>query len=430
VTTVKTLKRALLFASIPLLSISCCRSSQSEKFSVPVQHNWLFEAGRPAVLRAELGDADSTALEIETVLILDRSLMSEVKDTVLTTSQKVRANSGYTKIRLGRLEPGFYQVNISYTNESGEKQSLDPFNIGCSPEKIVSEKTAKADFDEFWANTLAELATVPMDLQMTLMPENSDSCRNVYRVEYKSLGGVTVGGIYAEPVAEGTYPALVEYMGYGADVYPYHGVDNPETIQFLVSVRDQGIFRDEQQRWIDRGLASKEDFYYRGAFCDAVRAVDFIASREKTDQSRIFGWGESQGGALTWIAASLDHRFRAIAPAVPFLSDYEDYAKIVWWPMWEVFETIEKEGLDKAEVLDMMTYFDVMNFTEKIECPVKMGFGLQDPVCPPHTNFAGYNNVRTEKTWNVYPLCGHGIWQVSEWAEERNRWFKTFESEN
>ena len=38
-----------------------------------------------------------------------------------------------------------------------------------------------------------------------------------------------------------------------------------------------------------------------------------------------------------------------------------------------------------------------------------MGAGLVDDVCPPHINFAAYNQVTTEKSYIVYPLSGHGL---------------------
>jgi len=385
-----------------------------------VENEWIFS--EKDNLHFILESSADTTVDMSVYFVTDRSLMGE-RDTVYSRTRSIRLDGGKSKTVACRfsLEPGFYQVCADFGDSL-----IAPFNIGVSPENVVSETTRKEDFDEFWANNLAELAAVPMDAELTLLPEYSTEKRNVYRVEMTSIDGGRMGGILAEPVAEGTYTTYVEYMGYGADPYYYNGNDNPEAIQFLVSVRGQGIFKNPGDgRWIDQGLESKENFYYKGAFCDLVRAVDFVCSRPGCDQSRLFAHGESQGGAFTWIAASLDHRFTAIAPAVPFLSDYEDYYKIVWWPMWEVMGTADAEGLAREDVYDMLTYFDVMNFTDKIECPVLMGFGLQDPTCPPHTNFAGYNQVRSKKDYICYHNCGHGIWQINEWAEARKEFFET-----
>jgi len=367
---------------------------------------------------------------VEMHLVRDLSLMAESQDTVLSVRKVMNIPAGAGKKVVVpmpvNVDPGFYQVRISWTDNTG-KYDLNPFNIGVNPEEIISEPDAPEDFDAFWEANLAELAAVPMEAKLTLLPEHSNDVRNVYCVEMKSLGGATIGGYYAEPVAEGQFPAYIEYMGYGAEPFIYDPSANPEAIEFLVSVRNQGIFLDTPRNWCDRGLDSKENYYYKGAFCDVVRAVDFIASRTKTDQNRIFAKGESQGGAFTFVSASLDHRLRAITPAVPFLGDYEDYGRIVSWPVWEIYEAADAQGISRTDLLEMLKYFDVKNFTSRIECPVYMSFGLQDPTCPPHTNFSEYNQVRSEKQYWCAPYCGHAMWLVKEWSEIRDQYFKSFE---
>lgn len=36
-----------------------------------------------------------------------------------------------------------------------------------------------------------------------------------------------------------------------------------------------------------------------------------------------------------------------------------------------------------------------------------MGVSLQDPVCPPHTNFSGYKLIKSPKNFIIYTNCGH-----------------------
>lgn len=389
------------------------------------EHDWLFTGSLP-YLKMELRSPEKSESRVELAFVSDTTLMGQ-PDTVLLLKKSVRLRPGKTvtarfDVPLG---PGFYEVRACV-----DGNNLKNFNIGVRPEEIVSGQTKEDDFEAFWKDNLSALAQVPMNPVLTLIPEASSAERNVYRVEMEGLDGARIGGILAEPVAEGRYPAYIEYMGYGAAPFIYRGEEAPETIQFLVSVRGQGLFREDEGRWIDRGLQGKDSFYYRGAFCDVVRAVDFVTSRPGCDSTRVFAMGESQGGAFTWIAAALDPRIKAIAPAVPFLSDYEDYSKIVWWPMWEVFDQAEKEGIDRESLLTTLSYFDVKNFTDRIECPVFMAFGLQDPVCPPHTNFAGYNQVRSaEKKYMCVPYCDHAMWEVDEWMRQRGEWFARIGSE-
>ena len=383
---------------------------------VPVEHEWLWLGDTPYVLNAEVSNTTLKKDEIGIKVLKDIGLVTEpVTALEATAPVKFRNGKGKVSFDISSLEPGFYQVSVG-----GGK----PFNIGIRPEEISSPQDKQPDFDEFWDRTLKELAEVAPEYEMTLMPENSNEQRNVYKVQFKSLGGALMGGYYCEPVKEGKYPSKIEYMGYGAEPYIFDPSSEPETIQFLVSVRGQGIFLGTTPRdWDRQGLADKETYYYRGAYADVVRAIDFIASREKCDPDRIYAQGESQGGAFTWIAASLDNRIAAAAPAVPFLGDFPHYAQIVGWPMGEILEAARNQDIPEEELYKTLSYFDVKNFTDRIKCPLYMSFGLQDSTCPPHTEFAAYNQVRSEKAYFCVPLCGHAMWQQESWTKERMEWF-------
>lgn len=407
-------------STVAVIKDATDKLSQNASIHVPMQHNWIFE-GSDKTIAVDTYGSRSLDVNVTLALVADRSLMLQ-KDTVYCQSASVKAGKA-AKFDLSSLEPGFYQAELSYTSASNCGQ-IKSFNIGIDPLDIVSPADVEDDlFMEFWQQNLAELAKVPMDAVFTKDESHSSELRTSYNVSFRSLGGVEMGGVLCMPVKEGKYPVYIEYMGYGADVYPFDPNSNPERINFMVSVRGQGIFRESEARWIDRGLDSKDNFYYRGAYCDVVRAVDFVCSLPSADTDNIFAQGESQGGAFTIVAAGLDRRIKAAAPAVPFMGDFADYWKIVWWPVWEVFETAQQQNISRQEVLDLLRWFDAKNFARHIECPLIMSFGLQDPTCPPHTNFASYNLVQSEKTYYCAPYCGHGMWAVDEWREVREAFF-------
>jgi cephalosporin-C deacetylase-like acetyl esterase len=72
-----------------------------------------------------------------------------------------------------------------------------------------------------------------------------------------------------------------------------------------------------------------------------------------------------------------------------------------------------------------LTYFDIKNFARRIQCPVLMGIGLQDPVCPCHTNLSSYNLITTPKELHIYPLCGHTV-DYDDWNPRRSAFFEQF----
>lgn len=411
-------------------TIEIIRSANEEisklRMEVPMQHDWIFGSNNKKTLKANVYAPAGQTVDVVCHFVPDTTLMT-TRDTVLSVSCKaVTARNGKASVSIDfpALGPGFYQANITVSG-NGIEYKFNQFNIGIEPEHIISPADRQADFDEFWAATLSELAQVPLNLKMTFSPEHSNELRSSYLVEADSWNGGKMGGYICIPNKEGKYPVELNFMGYGADPFWFDPSSKPERIEFIVSVRDQGIFKGNQERWIDRGLESKETFYYRGAFADCVRAVDLVCSLDKTDASRIVAWGESQGGAFTFATAALDHRIKAAAPAVPFLGDYKDYSKIVWWPVWEVFEVADAQGIAREDLFTMLSYFDIKNFTGKVECPVYMAFGLQDPVCPPHTNFSEYNLLSSEKQYYCAPRCGHGMWEIWDWKNIRDEWFES-----
>ena len=111
----------------------------------------------------------------------------------------------------------------------------------------------------------------------------------------------------------------------------------------------------------------------------------------------------------------------AIAPTIPFLSGYPDYVKTVHWPASVVINKQKELGLSDQEMYQTLSYFDIKNLAPWIKCPVIMGVGLQDEVCPPHTNFSGYNRISTEKEYHIYPLNGHNT--PPSWYDARMKFF-------
>lgn len=359
---------------------------------------------------------------------MELEVRTDFGEPVITLSQTAELHKGGAELNF-TLDPapGFYNA-VLYLVRDGVRTELTRTNLGFNPTLIISDQDKQPDFDSFWAGTLAELAAVDMEPELTLLKEHSNDVREAFRVEMKSFGGETVSGLLYVPVAEGKYPAMISYMGYGSEVWYADPSSNPQMIEFMLCIRNQAFNRKpgEKDDWCTRGLESKETYYYRGAFADAVRAIDFVCSLEKTDTSRVFANGESQGGALTFAAASLDDRLKAIAPSAPFLCDYPDYFALVDWPGNWITQAASDKGISDEDLYTTLSYFDIKNFTDRIQCPVIMAIGLQDPVCPPHTNFSAYNHVKTEKFWICYPFAGHNVWEQQGWPVAKEDFFEKY----
>jgi len=333
--------------------------------------------------------------------------------------------------------PGFYRYTVQFMRDLSVVYE-EKINVGYEPEKINSPMDAKEDFKEFWNNNMEELAKVKSDYKLTLVPEYSQVDYDIYLVEMQSWDNELIRGYYGKPKREGKHPVIVEYMGYGAMPYPptqwWDGFAH-----FVLSIRGQALNLSDNRfdNWMIYGLDNKEEYYYRGAYMDAVRALDFVCSRPEIDIEKVAVRGGSQGGALSFVAAALDKRVKVAAPGIPGFSDYRDWFHIVNWPRsdfeYYILSKVESLNMNSEDaqqyvnaqvdaIYNMLSYFDIKNFAQWIECPLIMGIGMQDEVCPPHINFAAYNQVKSEKRWMACPDCGHST--NNEYNNEAIRFFK------
>ena len=226
----------------------------------------------------------------------------------------------------------------------------------------------------------------------------------------RSYGDIRVRGWYEVPKSKGPHPVILRLPGYGSSMKPIARFK--DMIVFSFNPRGHGNSQDDVKGkpsdfWV-RGLDNKEGYYYQGAYLDCVRAVDFLCSRKEVDQKRIAVKGGSQGGGLSLSTAALDPRISLCAPHIPFLTNWDLYFKTSHWP--EMDKWIEaKESRTWESTLKTMSYFDTMNMATGIKCPVFMGVGLQDAICPPVTNFAVYNRLKGKKDYRVYPHNRHSV---------------------
>ena len=70
--------------------------------------------------------------------------MDNVKDTAFYNTTHVTDSFFTLKFDLSGVDPGFYQVNLSWNNETGSG-TYPVFNIGVDPEKIISPQDKRED---------------------------------------------------------------------------------------------------------------------------------------------------------------------------------------------------------------------------------------------------------------------------------------------
>lgn len=341
---------------------------------------------------------------------------SDFGEEVIKVSYPVKVRSGKSlkiPVEMGALDPGFYNVSLILKSDLDNKRF--DFAIGVRPEEIRSPLDRPDDFDDYWKRARRELDAVAPQFKLTRQEDYCTETREVYLLEMRSLGNILVRGWYMRPVKDGVYPAMLHVQGYSSNKVPGNLYQGDDMVSLALNVRGHGNSCDHVDPgfpgYILYNVDDKETYIYRGAYMDCIRAVDFLYSRAEVDTSRVAVEGGSQGGALSFATAALDNeRIDLCVPHVPFLSDFRDYFKVASWPAGEFFTYFkEHPEIPEDDIYKTLSYIDIKNLAPWIKAPVFMSIGLVDKTCPPHINFAAYNQLSVPREYLVYPNSGHGL---------------------
>ena len=285
-----------------------------------------------------------------------------------------------------------------------------------------------AEFDSFWEKGLAELQA--LDDNVELVPaEFETSIAESFHLYFTGVGGARVHAKLLRPAnISRPHPAVLQFHGYTGDSGDWFDklgfVSEGFTVASLDCRGQAGYSTDNGMvtgntlhGHIIRGLedalnGSPEKMLFRQVFLDTAQLARIVMDMPDVDKKRVGAMGGSQGGALTIACAALEPHIKLAAPMFPFLSDYKrvweiDQAKDAYKELQEYFRHADPTHQHEEEVFTMLGYIDIQFLAPRIQADVLWGVGLMDTICPPSTQFAVYNKLKSSKTMTVYPDFGH-----------------------
>ncbi len=282
-----------------------------------------------------------------------------------------------------------------------------------------------ADFDAFWAATLAESRSKRRPAEALEV----DS-----RLETIAAADVTLSGFDGQPIKAWLLwpagrteplPTIVQYLGYGG------GRGRPIDWLLWASAGYANLVMDTRGQgagWLSgdtsdieatgtgpqfpgvmtRGILDPSTYYYRRLMTDAVLAVDAARDLSIVDGARIAVAGGSQGGGLALAVAGLMPGLTAAMIDVPFLSHFRRALEVTdEQPYGEIRGFLRTHRGAEEQVFRTLSYFDGRSFAARATVPALFSVGLEDLITPPSTVFAAYNAYAGPKEIRVWPFSGH-----------------------
>ncbi len=284
------------------------------------------------------------------------------------------------------------------------------------------------DFDVFWDLGLAEMRAVKPEIEvipadfMTSFCE----CNDLY---FTGVGGARIHSKLLKPIeAKSPGPAILMFHGYSMDAGDWTDKLGYVAQGFTVAAMDcrgqggssedpGGVSGNTLHGHIIRGLqdalnGAPEKLLFRQIFLDTAQLAGILMDLPGVDAARVGVTGGSQGGALTIACAALEPRIRRAAPTFPFLSDYKrvwsmDQAKDAYLELKDLFRRFDPTHQKEDAIFEKLGYIDIQHLANRVQADVLWGIGLMDTICPPSSQFAAYNKIRSPKTMEVYPDFGH-----------------------
>lgn len=386
---------------------------------------WAFEASMGDVSSPPTVTGRSDGAPERLRMVITREIPGKPRETLTSTTLEP-ANS--VSQPLPRADKDAY-VDLKLHRDDGSTLPLLHYRALVRPEGMDPMKyeglpgfEPPDDFDAFWNRAKAELAAVPMNPVVTRAPDKDTTTGMCFRVDLPTVEETTVVAWYVVPKrafakdggAARRYPAIFSAPGYGGAMKP---VDRTAEgyITMNLNPRNHG---DSREYWISPidhlqyRLDEPERCYYKLAFLDCLRGVEFLMARPEVDPGRVGVVGGSQGGLFAVAVAALEPRVACSVSHVTSWAAFADreYLALSGTQMRVNKKLAEAKGTPReAQIRRTLALTDAASLATRVRCPLQVNMGGMDTICPWATGVVVVNRlpegVRSE--FNYFPDTKH-----------------------
>jgi len=299
--------------------------------------------------------------------------------------------------------------------------------VDMSLEKLreyIGTNPMPSDFDLFWDERLREVNNYPLNYKVEKSEiQGYDSCE-YYDLWFDGIDGEKIYAKYLHPKSDEKLPLILQFHGYPGASRSWFEQSSFAGMGCAIIAMDCpgqggkgndicGVNGTTVAGHIVAGLDDEpKKMYYVRLFQNTSILCRVVQELDGIDINRIYANGASQGAGIALACSALNKTIKRCAALYPFLSDYKRvwdmdldavaYEGLRYYSKW--FDPMQK---NQDEVFTKLGYIDVHNFVHRLEAEVLFGTGLVDNICPPSTQFAIYNNIKSKKQHFIFPDYTH-----------------------
>jgi len=250
----------------------------------------------------------------------------------------------------------------------------------------IALPSAPSDFDQYWSDTMAELAALPAAPELTALSARSTDFGTVYSVHLTSIGPYRIFAYYCVPHGDGPFPTLYHTPGYGSVVHVPAYEERQRYVVVSLCHRGQRLsdqpFAAAYPGLLTTGIADPAQYVYRGIVADCCRVVDFLLERPEVDNDCI----TITGGDLALMTAAL----RPAVDALYYTPDLFYAAESLTprthaYPREEVNDYVRAHPAEAEAVWRTLRYFEPFHVAPRVRADTLLVSGQAGDMFAPET---------------------------------------------
>ncbi len=274
----------------------------------------------------------------------------------------------------------------------------------------------RQDFEQFWEKAIADIKKIPLETELVKNGRRTTHRFASYDVSYKGFTKTTVTGELLIP--RGTLkPKVIIYVhDYNSMAQFQQQVLDESAAYFFMNLRGHteivrpADIEEEPSSpgYMVENILDRDTYYVKAVYLDLLRSIDMLRLIPDINCSAIGLIGKGFGAAAAVFSAVFSDRVAALVmetPAFCHLSLSQNISESD--ASSEINEFVATVKAKKKQIKDNLTYFDALNFSDKITCPVLATVGFKDTLSPPECVFSLFNHIQSEKVIEVYPEEGN-----------------------